>query len=167
MLDAGWGEAAFVSLCAAASSCCFRGAGGWRGVTGLRGAGGCRFRGFAGMCESPRTAKAVAAFVPHYATAVHIRGSRRRVGSGLEPERSGTKTAVRQIDSRRLPEGVSDSEPNEVNRSEAKIAKGKQTTARRPKGEPSESINAAAISCCFRGFAGASVIDWDSFRSHQ
>jgi|GEM_PF-6004015 len=50
----------------------FRMSRGGREMTGLRGIVGCRFRGFADMRESPRTAKAVAAFVPHFATAVHI-----------------------------------------------------------------------------------------------
>ena len=58
----------------AAIGCGFRESGGARGVVGLRGMAGCRFRIFAGMREPPRTAKAVAAFVPHCATAVHMGG---------------------------------------------------------------------------------------------
>ena len=70
-------------------SCRFRGVSGGRGVGGLRGTMGCRFRVVAGRRESPGTAKAVAAFVPHFATAVHILQRARDVN--LEPKRSGDR----------------------------------------------------------------------------
>ena len=56
-------------------SCRFRAARGGRGHTGWRGTMGYRFRVVAGRWESPVPAKAVAAFVPHCATAVHIGGA--------------------------------------------------------------------------------------------